>query len=310
MKKLAGTRNRSLLNALQNVLGGNTWRAILLVVGILLALDWLGSSLFLLTESTLTEWGVPYPPTTTPLLFLIIGLLIILYAIHFLRNQEAPADFAAEQREITLDPPDTRVLVLFLSALPKDHSLNDAASLPSRLDPATDLNQWQDTLANWRMPLEAIKPHLSAEPEKTRLKEIVVIPSGGDDGSVRDLDLFRQILTRLLAPHNIRILSLDDFKHSAPGTNVFDPQGCDFNEVESVWNHLQVIWETYRQQEEGWVRRLKERQILVDITAGTKLASVAGALFTREQDRRCQYVRISDGTPRVFTIDVLRTDRS
>ncbi|WP_019627866.1 hypothetical protein [Thioalkalivibrio sp. AKL10] len=306
MKKLAGGRNKSLLNALQNIFGGSTIQAVTLVAAVLIGLDWIGSGLMGLLGASWAGWGSDAVMSADSATFLF-GLIVLGGAILFLRRWEASASFAAEQQEVAPGASGTRVLVLLLSYKGDLNESQDRfESLPSQLGPDTDLAAHNEVLGNWRMPLEAIKPHLGPSPEQNRLEDIVVITSGGKKGSASQFQHFRQLLSRMLTPREVRILGLHDFSPGATD-DAFDPTGCDFDNVEAVWKHLSVIWESYRQESRRG-RRLTEKQILIDITGGTKLTSIAGALFTRELDRRCQYVQVVGDRTSVFMIDVLRTD--
>jgi hypothetical protein len=66
------------------------------------------------------------------------------------------------------------------------------------------------------------------------------------------------------------------------------PQGVDFESASELKDAMRAVFAALRK------RRLRDSDILVDITGGSKVASVVGAVFSLGKDQRFQYVSQHD----------------
>ncbi|ABM61418.1 hypothetical protein [Halorhodospira halophila] len=285
MKRVPGDLGRELIRTCRR-LGFRTGKALVVVLLVLLSIDTLSSGLLRLLEDgggfLADQWG--YTAALIAAVLVLIGVWI------YLIYHEIPPSMHATDEE---NPQPRRVLILLLSAHPNPNNLvNDLAKGGVRpLNSSTDLGLVNDALSNWRMPLEAIRAHLP------KLERVVVIYSSGTHGSCKQFPVFRQLVESLLdgADRQVTVEGLDT--HSTEMAH-----GCDFEDVSAVWRAIESVWN-------GLIKtrglRLRERDVLVDITGGTKKASVAAALFTQAQGRRCQYVRVDKAVgARISVIDI------
>jgi len=173
-------------------------------------------------------------------------------------------------------PERVRGLILFLS-----HPGRNPNTLQQQLEQVpADPGALLESLDrhSWRMPLTAIDYH------RSRLEKLVVIASADigsgdklDPGSWRHLDLFKKAVTRLgLAPDSLIILP-QDF-----------PRGVGF---ENAGDLVEAVDQAYAQLQELGIR---DREVLIDITGGQKICTVAGAAGALADNRLFQYVSTHD----------------
>ncbi|GIU72542.1 MAG: hypothetical protein KatS3mg003_2026 [Candidatus Nitrosocaldaceae archaeon] len=116
---------------------------------------------------------------------------------------------------------------------------------------------------NWQQLLRALQPH------KDSLEYIYLIASYSKNGknsidSVNDAKMLIQTYF-----NNIIIDS--------------NEKGIDFNDYESIITHLDIVIDELK-------KRYNEQDIVIDITGGTKIASIAGASATLNKKVTFQYV--------------------
>jgi hypothetical protein len=128
------------------------------------------------------------------------------------------------------------------------------------------------------MPLTAIDYH------RSRLEKLVVIASADvgagdqlDPGSWRHLDLFKKAVTRLGLEPDSLILLPQDF-----------PRGVRF---ENAGDLVDAVDQAYTQLQGLGIR---DREVLIDITGGQKICTVAGAAGALADNRLFQYVSTHD----------------
>lgn len=284
MKRVPGDIGRELIRTCRR-LGFRTGKALLVVLLVLLAIDTLSSGLLRLVEDgaafLLEQWT--YTAALVGAVVMLIGVWV--YLIY---HEIPPSMHAADEQ----NPRPRRVLILLLSPH-EDPTAVEAAlreQVPGPLKLDTDFAPVDKTLRNWRMPLEAIRCHLP------RLERVVLIYSSGTGGSQNQFSAFKQLVEDLLHGSSSSVI--------VEGLDVYSKEmahGCDFEDVSAVWRAVESVWNGLIKNEG---LRLGQQDVLVDITGGTKKASVAAALFTQAQGRRCQYVRIREGGPSVSVIDI------
>jgi len=78
----------------------------------------------------------------------------------------------------------------------------------------------------------------------------------------------------------------------------------DFENIEEVYTHLKNAF--YNLKNSGKAKR--DREIIIDVTGGLKIPSIAGAIFTLEkEERKFQYV--STITKKVMGFDILKVSK-
>lgn len=137
---------------------------------------------------------------------------------------------------------------------------------------------------NWQQILRAIQPHVN--PEK-QLLHLHLIGSTGDRGSFGHLDSCKKWLEGYL-------LGVEITKIDAPGV--------DFEDFNAVIRHIQ---ETIDKQKKGGKGKVKftDKDIVIDVTGGTAMASIAGSSSTLNTRVTFQYVQ-TNPPHEVYAYDV------
>jgi len=174
--------------------------------------------------------------------------------------------------DVQANPPEkTKNLILFLSHLNNDEQIKLIKTI-------TKLEELKDKRINWEIPAIAIKYHLP------KLKNVVVITS---NESNKQFNEFKDFIKRIFPETT---LNIEIHKHS-----------IDFENIEEVYTNLKDAF--YNLKNSGKAKR--DREIMIDVTSGPKIPSIAGAIFTLETgERKFQYV--STMTKKVIGFDVLK----
>lgn len=138
---------------------------------------------------------------------------------------------------------------------------------------------------NWQQMMRAIQPHI-VDPEK-RLRRLHLIGSAGSIGSFGHLNSCKKWLKGYL-----------------PGVEIttIDPPGVDFEDFNAVIRHIQ---ETIDEQKKGGKGKVKftDKDIVIDVTGGTAMASIAGSSSTLNTRVTFQYVQ-TNPPHEVYAYDV------
>ncbi|OIO57144.1 MAG: hypothetical protein COX57_12555 [Alphaproteobacteria bacterium CG_4_10_14_0_2_um_filter_63_37] len=133
---------------------------------------------------------------------------------------------------------------------------------------ALDASRW-----NWQQLLRAIQPHVATA------RHVVLIGSSGKEGSYHHLETCQTLLARYL-----------------PTATFTQAPAVDFQKLEATRETIEQIFADLRQQ------GVPERQILIDVTGGTKTASIAAALATLRHHRvEFQYVE-GGSAPLIYNV--------
>lgn len=124
---------------------------------------------------------------------------------------------------------------------------------------------------NWQQQIRAIQPHI-VDPEKQLLRLHLIGSTGG--GSLEHLDSCEKWLGGYL-----------------PGVKITkDESGVDFNDFDAVVQHIQKIIDEQKKEGKGKVK-LTDKDIVIDVTGGTSMASIAAASTTLNTRVTFQYVQ-------------------
>ena len=235
--------------------------------------SWFGSSLYALldTDGLMRDWGwAPF-------------LALVGMAGFWARKAGGEIHVSVHQNDC---PAKVRGLILFLSLPGRGKTLEDlqakvAAGTSARID-----NQFEMPSGSWQMPLEAIDYHCG------RLQYVVVIPSANtpdkdeQDGTIHHVDLFEATVKRMRQAAGVTCLRLPD-KYG---------DGVDFEDARALVAAVEAAYAVLHDQ------GIDRDNAVVDITGGTKVATVAGAAGALADDRRFQYVSTRDYRVRSYDI--------
>jgi hypothetical protein len=261
---------------LSQVFASGRVKPVLLVVLVGTALSLFGNSLW-----EILQW---YDDGNPPgWLHLAIGFLALpLFLAELLRLARQARERVRPRIAEDLDPPKVRGLILYLSTL----TGGSVGSLEEALEGPMDLARFREAFGreNWRMPVEAVAYH------RDRLQQVLLIPSSGARGSVGQVELFQRLLSALFPE--------PDFQCQPVGACFGQyAAGLDFEgDAESLAFATDEAYEHLRRG------GLRHTDILIDITGGTKPATVVGSAVALAEGRRIQYVSTSDYRVRVYDV--------
>ncbi|HIQ50581.1 MAG TPA: hypothetical protein EYH54_01255 [Nautiliaceae bacterium] len=204
---------------------------------------------------------------------IIIGLIIAISIFLFVKKD------LNKLNQISLDvqtksPEKTKNLILFLSHLNSDDQIKIIKN-------AMKLEDLKDKRINWEMPAIAIKYHLP------QLKNITVITS---NESKNQFNEFKEFIKRVFPEND---LNIEMYKNHT-----------NFENVEEVYTHLKDAFYNLKKSKKA----KRDREIIIDVTSGPKIPSIAGAIFTLEaEERKFQYV--STKTKEVIGFDILKVSK-
>jgi len=177
-------------------------------------------------------------------------------------------------------PPKMQAMIIFLSPVGRDEEWLEESVKNIDWGCMTEKSDRERFLGSWRMTIEAIAYHMD------RLRTVIVIPSADsrvrEDGSFRNIDLFKETINKLL-PDGCSI-----------NIDVRDP--VDYEDADALVVRLQKVYTDLYQ--EGF----NDRDMIVDITGGQKVTTVAGAVISIIEGRRFQYVSTHDYKVRTYDI--------
>lgn len=233
------------------------------------AAAWLPDGIMMILESSVVEWSNRR---------VVLGISVIIISILLICICHSKLKGIALSKKIEVDkqPAATaKVLILFLSSLrAKKDDTNKAYQTKNSIE---ELMGFFNTSFNpWEMSFKAINHHLP------RLEKIIVLTSKGELGSDNDYELFEQMLNKFYLNSKFKIV----------------PQnGIDFEDVKEVFEKIDGIYDELKKE------KIKETDIIIDITSGQKPNSIAGALATYVYGRRFQY--ISTNSKDIYSYDMV-----
>ncbi len=267
--KMADWFGGSALKALSH-LGGTKWQTWFVVFVFLSILTTATDQISELARSSLVGAWMLVP----------FGVLAVVSGLLY-RVSRSAARQLVPRADVENSPRPVKVLILFLSP---PGNLDDYKKISGKLDDPT-LGRKFGTL-RWRMPIAAIQHHIS------RLERVIVMASSGNCGTFGHVKAFEGLVAALLPRgHTLRIETSGEYL----GLQAY--KGVDFEDPKELIDELGRIYAKLRDD------RVKEHDILIDVTGGTKVnTSAAVAFASLVPDRAFQYV--STNTYQVKSFDV------
>lgn len=219
------------------------------------------------------------------LLILVFSGLLVIRIFRLAKEVTARVNLDIEQTDT---PQLCKALILFLSPPGADEQWLRQALKDEPAGEIRDEKLRQRIQKSWRMPIEAVAYHLD------RLERIVVLPSGDSpgsaDGTFRYLGLFRDVVQWIIGTKKpLQLASLRELN--------LPEEGVDFENAQALMDTLNKAF--------SWLygQGLKDYEILVDVTGGPKVPTVAaGAAVALGEKRRFQYVSTRDYKVRTYDI--------
>lgn len=257
------------------VFGSLNFGVILCVVAILILMGCATSAAYnlLVGHATLRLGTVDLP--IGDILFIALFPAVLLFA--WLYARRTARHVQPHIREIE-DPRRVKALVMFLSPNAKE----DEALVQELLAQGGDISDpalRRRFKKSWRMPIEAIAYHLE------RLQEVIVVASKETEGEVGKFKALVAVLSRRHAVEKkeLKVLSLPEL-HAGFPSYVDSESAREQNDV--LNGVLDVLTGAHK---------LPRHDIMIDITGGKKISSVAGAVVALGKDWRVEY--LSTGQP-------------
>jgi len=246
--------------------GSRKWTTGIVIIGIWISINWFSSAIYEILQNRFH-------------LGQLSGLALFVLVPWLYRDVKRAAALLGPAHIVSKQPEPRQGLVLFLSP-PKDKSVIDAVQGDITHKSVRDAF---GTKSPWHMPIEAIAHHVN------RLKTVVVLPSSdpgpqrpASPGTWREFDYFKKTLVRLAAAHQgFQIIPLWDISSEWNA-------GVDFENPTALLKALQQVFLWLHAQ------GIPDHEIMVDVTGGSKVASVAGAAVTIGAARQFEYVSTQD----------------
>jgi hypothetical protein len=218
-------------------------------------------------EKLLYIW---YPSKTLIIAWImLIGSSIILWGLYCLAVKSKSKNYEDATSIQKVEFKACEVLIIFLSNKnPKTH--------PKNTREIKNIEGFKDS--NLYMPLNAIDKH------KEKLRYLHVICS---EQSYEMYEEDFKVIVNNLFPN----IQMQNYK-----------ENIDFEDLESVQNALENVYEQAMKMTKN-----KEKEIIIDVTGGQKIVSIAGSYYCLANDRRFQYISTTSPT-RVIQYNNRRVD--
>lgn len=259
---------RQLVAVFYAMFGGvSNWAIVLWILGIALSVNLASSALYDALQGR-HHWGQAFAV-----------LLLLLFVVPLLWKGKWAFEHVCPVYIVDEEPKKCAALILFLS--PNKDNLG-----PIQGDIAEPRLRERFT-GPWRMPVEAVAYHVG------KLRHVIVIPSGDspgkEDGTYRIAHQFEDLIVRLAAGSRLEVVQVGQI-------NPAWAEGVPFEKANDWLSAVRAAFDWLHQ------RGLRDRDIVVDITGGPKIATVAGAAVTIGEARRFQYVNTLDYTVLSFDL--------
>jgi len=260
---------------------------ILVVVGLNILLNTIASLLH--------DWI----PKVALLVAAVLGVAYLVVLI-YRAGRAATEEVTVSASEVHV--PKCRALILFLSyrrgKTPVGEWLADQRFCGGILNPEVPEIMDPGTHESWRMPVEGMRIHYP------KIERVIVFASSDyvkdpvkkeiDEGSYRQYPQFKQLVEKLFEGTG-RDVAVTDLCSFLKGRKEFE-NGLDFEDAPVLVDALVAV---YRELHE---EKYQNKEIMVDVTGGPKVTTVAGAAIVLGKDQVFQYISTRDHTPRAFDV--------
>jgi len=257
------------IKALANLFGGIiNYKTIAGVVVFSISLSWLSDGL-----SDILRDYIHQPFSVAQVLAGFLGIALLSFLIK--KELDKAKDLEIDVKFVDADK--TKILILFLSNLYIQNKKKEGNKNKEEITKIKTFDDLKNDKVNWEMPLIAIKHHLPV------LKRVIVICS---EKSFEEFDMFKKLVRRLFP----------DYEFSCERYE----KPINFENIEEVYNTLKKIHKEIKSSQ-----HIREKDITIDITGGTKIVSIAGSIFTLEvEDRKIQYISTTKKQP--YILDIIK----
>jgi len=198
--------------------------------------------------------------------------------------------------------PKCRAVILFLSyrrgKTPVSDWLADSRFRGGILNPEIPKIMDPGTHESWRMPVEGMAVHYP------KIEQVVVITSSDyvkdpvkkeiDEGSCHQYADFKLLVEKLFEDSGREVTVTDLYKFLDDRAEF--KEGVDFEDARILVDALVAVYR--KLHEKGY----QNKEIMVDVTGGPKVTTVAGAAIVLGKDQVFQYISTRDHTPRAYDV--------
>jgi len=135
---------------------------------------------------------------------------------------------------------------------------------------------------SWAMSVKAIEHHLG------RLENLYVITS---TQTHNDFDNFKKLIEMFFPSSNLNIIEYPE-----------STTGIDFSDVKAIYNQVNAFFNDMKE------KKLKDSDILVDVTGGLVTTSIGAVMATLTRGRSAEYVSTIDKKVRTYDITYYEED--
>ena len=235
---------------------------------------------------------------------LVAALLAVAYLWTLIRRAQRAATEEVTVSAQEVHVPKCRAVILFLSyrrgkipvtdwlADPRFHGGISNPEIPKIMDPDPKIRE------SWRMPVEGVAIHYP------KIERLIVFTSSDyvtdplkksiDEGSYKQYAEFKLLVERLFegTGRNVKVTDLCKF---LKGRKEFET-GVDFEDAHALVDALVAVYRELHRE------KYQNKEIMVDVTGGPKVTTVAGAAVVLGKDQVFQYISTRDHTPRAFDV--------
>jgi hypothetical protein len=263
--------------------------AILVVVGLNILLNTIAALLH--------DW-IPKVP------LLVAAVLGVAYLVVLIQRARRAATEEVTVSATEVHVPKCRALILFLSYRRGKTPVTDWLADPrfrggilnSEIPKIMDLDP--RTRESWRMPVEGMAIHYP------NIERVIVFTSSDyvtdpvkkaiDEGSYRQYPEFKLLVEKLFEGTG-REVKVADLCKLLEGRKEFE-NGVDFEDARTLVDALVAVYRKLHEE------KYQNKEIMVDVTGGPKVTTVAGAAVVLGKDQVFQYISTRDHTPRAFDV--------
>lgn len=194
-----------------------------------------------------------------------------------------------EARSKYVLPEKARGMIIFLSPKGVDrNSKQPYTSIIQEIIAGTkkidlEKNTYQESIPDspWRIVLDSVKYHLPV------LEQLIFIPSKGEKGTCNISGDFMAFMQEAVSPHSLKITLLNSFR-----------DGVDYEDMDEL---VSAIEDAHQYMENEM--KITANEVLIDITGGQKVTTIAGAIVALGEGRKFQYVSTNDYSIKTYDVE-------